>query len=227
MLPAARTAQAKFTFGHRESRYAGRAPPRLYCQIASVRGSPDFEIRVAGILWQVETGLARSGRRDARQIFEGRRTRRRKASGREGRNPAAWRRKKPTQRRRLESAGWMAERTGLEPATSGVTGQHSNQLNYRSAFLKLPKTTVRLESARIPNPRIKFKTYGQSLDLPGVPKGIRTPVAAVKGRCPGPLDDGDASQKPGGASRDRTGDLYNAIVALSQLSYGPERGAEG
>ena len=27
----------------------------------------------------------------------------------------------------------------------------------------------------------------------------------------------------GGASRDRTGDLYNAIVALSQLSYGPEK----
>src|SRR5215469_17800275 len=32
----------------------------------------------------------------------------------------------------------------------------------------------------------------------------------------------------GGANRDRTGDLYNAIVALSQLSYGPriERGGE-
>ena len=29
----------------------------------------------------------------------------------------------------------MAERTGLEPATSGVTGQHSNQLNYRSTLL--------------------------------------------------------------------------------------------
>jgi hypothetical protein len=28
----------------------------------------------------------------------------------------------------------LAERTGLEPATSGVTGQHSNQLNYRSTF---------------------------------------------------------------------------------------------
>ena len=27
----------------------------------------------------------------------------------------------------------MAERTGLEPATSGVTGRHSNHLNYRSA----------------------------------------------------------------------------------------------
>ena len=28
----------------------------------------------------------------------------------------------------------MAEWTGLEPATSGVTGQHSNQLNYRSTL---------------------------------------------------------------------------------------------
>ena len=26
----------------------------------------------------------------------------------------------------------FAERTGLEPATSCVTGRHSNQLNYRS-----------------------------------------------------------------------------------------------
>ena len=51
----------------------------------------------------------------------------------------------------------------------------------------------------------------------GVPTGIRTPVAAVKGRCPRPLDDGDI----GGARRDRTADLYNAIVALSQLSYDP------
>ena len=29
----------------------------------------------------------------------------------------------------------VAERTGLEPATSGVTGQHSNRLNYRSTLL--------------------------------------------------------------------------------------------
>src|SRR5262249_53199447 len=28
----------------------------------------------------------------------------------------------------------LAERTGLEPATPGVTGRYSNQLNYRSAF---------------------------------------------------------------------------------------------
>ena len=31
----------------------------------------------------------------------------------------------------------MAERTGIEPATSCVTGRHSNQLNYRSAKIKL------------------------------------------------------------------------------------------
>ena len=31
----------------------------------------------------------------------------------------------------------MADRTGLEPATSGVTGRHSNQLNYRSTVAKL------------------------------------------------------------------------------------------
>jgi hypothetical protein len=31
----------------------------------------------------------------------------------------------------------------------------------------------------------------------------------------------------GGAKRDRTADLYNAIVALSQLSYGPSRCAGG
>ncbi len=28
----------------------------------------------------------------------------------------------------------VAERTGLEPATPGVTGRYSNRLNYRSAL---------------------------------------------------------------------------------------------
>ena len=30
----------------------------------------------------------------------------------------------------------LAEWTGLEPATSAVTGQHSNQLNYHSYYIK-------------------------------------------------------------------------------------------
>jgi hypothetical protein len=33
-----------------------------------------------------------------------------------------------------EPALLLAERTGLEPATPGVTGRYSNQLNYRSAL---------------------------------------------------------------------------------------------
>ncbi len=32
----------------------------------------------------------------------------------------------------LELQGWLAEWTGLEPATPGVTGRYSNQLNYHS-----------------------------------------------------------------------------------------------
>ncbi len=53
----------------------------------------------------------------------------------------------------------------------------------------------------------------------GVPKGIRTPVAAVKGQCPRPLDDGDGYF--GGDRRGRTADLLHAMQALYQLSYTP------
>ncbi len=39
----------------------------------------------------------------------------------------------------------------------------------------------------------KKKAYqtGKPLIIDGVPKGVRTPVTAVKGQCPRPLDDGD------------------------------------
>src|SRR6187549_1908994 len=33
--------------------------------------------------------------------------------------------------------------------------------------------------------------FGGPFSFSGVPTGIRTPVIAVKGRCPRPLDDGD------------------------------------
>ena len=39
----------------------------------------------------------------------------------------------------------LAERTGLEPATPGVTGRYSNQLNYRSNFLK-PRLYLNFEN---------------------------------------------------------------------------------
>ena len=50
----------------------------------------------------------------------------------------------------------MAVRTGLEPATSCVTGRHSNQLNYRTKYMIYIKSD---------------------------PYGIRTRDTAVKGRC--------------------------------------------
>ena len=82
---------------------------------------------------------------------------------------------------------------------------------------------------RVAEHRSAFATNGRSVAKldDGVPKGIRTPVTAVKGRCPRPLDDGDAESKLriGGARRDRTVDLLHAMQALSQLSYGPTRGA--
>ena len=42
----------------------------------------------------------------------------------------------------------LAERTGLEPATPGVTGRYSNQLNYRSAAVKLFSWWALTESNR-------------------------------------------------------------------------------
>ena len=39
----------------------------------------------------------------------------------------------------LDLLDYMAERTGLEPATPGVTGRYSNQLNYRSAAINYQK----------------------------------------------------------------------------------------
>ena len=39
-------------------------------------------------------------------------------------------------RKGLRGGGLMAGSTGLEPATSGVTGRRSNQLNYDPAWVK-------------------------------------------------------------------------------------------
>ncbi len=57
----------------------------------------------------------------------------------------------------------MAQRTGLEPATPGVTGRYSNQLNYHSALVAA------------------LCFFKSSAAKPGDPTGIRTPVLTVKG----------------------------------------------
>jgi hypothetical protein len=71
----------------------------------------------------------------------------------------------------------LAERTGLEPATPGVTGRYSNQLNYRSAIgLTLPsnpkksaKTGKKIPASQ--DPEHHFKTNdilvgAERLELP-------------------------------------------------------------
>ena len=67
-----------------------------------------------------------------------------------------------------------ATQTGLEPATSAVTGRRANQLRYRALINQSLSTYVLL-----------------LLITSSAPNGIRTRVTAVKGRCPRPLDDGD------------------------------------
>src|SRR5690606_34345697 len=70
----------------------------------------------------------------------------------------------------------MAERTGLEPATSGVTGQHSNQLNYRSA-LKLcrrPSYPKRCWKPTLVNSFLKSFSQGLYEICSGGADGTRT-----------------------------------------------------
>ena len=66
----------------------------------------------------------------------------------------------------------LAEWTGLEPATPGVTGRYSNQLNYHSKLPNLCRTMFYSTWRH-------FRINGARLF--GVPKGIRTPVLTVKG----------------------------------------------
>src|SRR3546814_8830583 len=74
----------------------------------------------------------------------------------------------PRPRRRAsskEGPSLGATLTGLEPATSAVTGRHANQLRYRAMLIQLCR-------------------------LKRDPNGILTRATAVKGRRPRPLNDG-------------------------------------
>ena len=70
----------------------------------------------------------------------------------------------------------VATLTGLEPATSAVTGRHANQLRYRAI----------LNCCGV----VQYYLLAHSRSDPN---GIRTRAAAVKGRCPRPLNDRAAS----------------------------------
>ena len=55
----------------------------------------------------------------------------------------------------------LAEWTGLEPATPGVTGRYSNQLNYHSVLLKITgsSTWARTRDLRINSPALYQLSY--------------------------------------------------------------------
>jgi hypothetical protein len=104
----------------------------------------------------------------------------------------------------------MAERTGLEPATPGVTGRYSNQLNYRSAAVTAPW----------PKPSMPIRSWRPLGD--SNPCNHRERVVSWASRRRGRNFFTSLEQRScGGGKRDRTADLLHAMQALSQLSYTP------
>jgi hypothetical protein len=91
----------------------------------------------------------------------------------------------------------LATLTGLEPATSAVTGRRANQLRHRALISCVYCSLRHCRRARTPN-------------------GIRTRATAVKGRRPRPLDDGGQSPNHSGGTR-------NATTVGSHASLGHRR----
>ena len=96
----------------------------------------------------------------------------------------------------------LATPTGLEPATSAVTGRRANQLRHGANFLTCwPAASSgnfsgTLRICEIPiSPASAPDDEPHDMALIGIPNGIRTRVAAVKGRSPRPLDDGDRTRE--------------------------------
>ena len=77
----------------------------------------------------------------------------------------------------------LATLTGLEPATSAVTGRRANQLRHRAL-----RAVLRVTASA------------------GTPYGIRTRATALKGRRPRPLDEGGQNRiSPGSSQRGHVG----------------------
>src|SRR5699024_7931959 len=94
----------------------------------------------------------------------------------------------------------MATQTGLEPATSAVTGRRANLLRYWAMC--------------------------RALQLYRTPNGIRTRVTALKGRRPRPLDDGGLAFRPCLQPASRSGCLpLGAIKAYDIPQADTHRGS--
>ena len=84
--------------------------------------------------------------------------------------------------------------TGLEPATSAVTGRHANQLRYRALLFDCVLSD---------------------------PNGIRTRAAAVKGRCPRPLNDGAVTGRNSAATEAQAYGSDAANAKRAREGYSP------
>src|SRR5699024_8463190 len=145
----------------------------------------------------------------------------------------------------------MAVRTGLEPATSCVTGRHSNQLNYRTHFIlyyRVRSLESNPYSQKLPpqtNSSQILCVFGKlfvdlflndrfNLFIKDDPYGIRTRVTAVKGRCLNHLTNGPYilgwRRARDSNPRDRGCGLHDfqscSFNQLGQLSMAPQAGFE-
>ena len=89
----------------------------------------------------------------------------------------------------------LATLTGLEPATSAVTGRRANQLRHRALLLLRVARVVR------------------------TPYGIRTRATALKGRRPRPLDEGGLAESLRGTSQRA---YVGAVVSLGDSEHNPQ-----
>ncbi len=105
---------------------------------AACTAAMDLRLRGDGGEWAGADGFALARMttdvRCARIRGKRREMRREREVRRHHRPPAPWRQPEKTKAPLPAPCEEVAEWTGLEPATSGVTGQHSNRLNYHSAL---------------------------------------------------------------------------------------------
>ena len=91
----------------------------------------------------------------------------------------------------------MVETRGVEPLTSTLPALRSTSWatppNFNSAdwSINLQPLFTAQEQNDFEMTVNDLKVWHDNTVKDGVPKGSRTPVAAVKGRSPRPLDDGD------------------------------------
>lgn len=88
--------------------------------------------------------------------------------------------------------------TGLEPATSTLTGWRALQTALQDLYVRgtfaSPCCSARL-AYQLPG-GLRPSVIRRARRAPRAPNGIRTRAAALKGRCPRPLDDGGSRLPP-------------------------------